>query len=70
MKRRSSSSKDTLQIQAKSMSANLVFHNIPEQGNENSQMTSDIFRDELKVQSQDINVIVFDRVHRIGKKLS
>ena len=65
---------DTLQIQAKSMSANLVFHNIPEQGNENSQMTSDILmtfiRDELKVQSQDINVIVFDRVHRIRKKLS
>ena len=44
---------DTLQIQAKSMSANLVFHNIPEQGNENSQMTGDILltfiRDELKV---------------------
>ena len=65
---------DTLQIQAKSMSANLVFYNIPEQGNENSQMTGDILmtfiRDELKVQSQDINLIVFDRVHRFGKNLA
>ena len=37
-------------------------------------MTSDILRtfirDRLKVQSQDLNLIVCDRVHRFGKKFS
>ena len=65
---------DILQMQAKSMSANLVFYNIPELERETDDTTADVLRtfmqDELKIQEPDLTGILFDRVHRFGKKLN
>ena len=63
---------DILQIQAKSMSANLVFHNIPEEDPESSDTTARIlkqfFANELKIATPDMKFTELDKVHRFGRK--
>ena len=64
---------DILQIQAKSMSANLVFHNIPEEDPETSDTTVQIlkkfFTNELKILTPDVKFTELDKVHRFGRKM-
>ena len=64
---------DILQIQAKSMSANLVFHSIPEEDTETSDTTAQIlkqfFTNELKILTPDLKLTEMDKVHRFGRKM-
>jgi hypothetical protein len=58
-----------LQQQARSMRDNLVFFNIPEQHDENTEAVLKKFlTDEMKVSASDMENIKFDRVHRTGQK--
>ena len=56
-----------LKQQAKSMEDNLKFFNIPEERNEDSEVTLRKFlTDEMKINSADMDKIKFDRVHHVG----
>ena len=62
---------DLLQQQARSMKDNLVFYNIKEKKDtdENTKkVLTNFLKEELKVSEENIEKLMFDRCHRIGKK--
>ncbi len=63
---------ELLQLQARMMQDNLVFYNITEHQNEPANDCRDILKQflktEMKISDRNMELISFDRVHRMGKK--
>lgn len=55
-------------LESRSMRENLVFNGLPETANENCEFLVKAFcQEKLQMESTEVNQIVFDRIHRIGR---